>query len=76
MHIFSHKTVQLFVRSLRGYIKSFCTEKVDSHYREQLTSFLKRLTLFLRTLTPYGYCLLVILLSFLISVDPSCRWYI
>ena len=23
MHIFSHKTVQLFVRSLRGYIKSF-----------------------------------------------------
>ena len=23
MHIFSHKTVQLFVRSLRGFIKSF-----------------------------------------------------
>ena len=44
MHIFSHKTVQLFVRSLRGYTKSFCTEKVDSHYREQLTSFLKWLT--------------------------------
>ena len=32
MHIFSHKTVQLFVRSLRGYIKSFfIRKKVDSH---------------------------------------------
>jgi len=29
----------------------FCTEKVDSHYWEQLTSLLKRLTLFLRKLT-------------------------
>ena len=62
-----------FVR-LEATSSHFCTEKVDSHYREQLTSFLKWLTLFLRTLTPYGYCLLVILLSFLISVDPSCRW--
>ena len=54
MHIFSHKTVQLFVRSLRGYTKSFCTEKVDLHYWEQLTSLLKRLTLFLRKLTAYS----------------------
>ena len=29
----------------------FCTEKVDSHYGVQLTSFLKWLTLFLKKLT-------------------------
>ena len=36
---------------LYGMAACFCTEKVDSHYWEQLTSFLKRLTLFLRKLT-------------------------
>ena len=54
MHISHTKLFNCSFVRLEATPSLFCTEKVDSHYREQLTSFLKWLTLFLKKLTAYS----------------------
>ena len=51
MHISHTKLFNCSFVRLEATPSLFCTEKVDSHYWVQLTSLLKRLTLFLRKLT-------------------------